>query len=156
MGKLEDTYTNIGPNELKMTSPKQGSLCAAKFSEDGAWYRAKIVKVVDRANVEVQYIDYGNCEVAALNDLKELKGEFLQDAAYALHCSLAGVGNWFTYCNTLALKHVQCSIDIVDAFRIEFFRMFGVTVALKAVSGVLTTGKNVCGKNLCQLFVRAP
>lgn len=38
-------------------------MCAAQFSEDNEWYRAKIEKV-QGPNVSVFYVDYGNKEVS--------------------------------------------------------------------------------------------
>jgi len=52
------------------------SLCLAKFSEDGLWYRAEIVSIpsADCKNprVTVLFIDYGNKEKVFLTDLREL------------------------------------------------------------------------------------
>lgn len=42
--------------------PTQGKICAARFSGDGQWYRAKVEKIQDKT-VSVYYIDYGNREV---------------------------------------------------------------------------------------------
>lgn len=43
-------------------APRKGEICAAKFSEDNEWYRAKIERVQGNS-VTVFYIDYGNKEV---------------------------------------------------------------------------------------------
>jgi staphylococcal nuclease domain-containing protein 1 len=53
--------------------PKTGDLVAAKFSEDGQWYRAR-VRSNDRANkkAEVLYIDYGNSEKQDWSKLRAL------------------------------------------------------------------------------------
>ena len=53
--------------------PKAGELMAARFSEDGEWYRAK-VRHNDRENkeAEVLYIDYGNSEKVAWSKLRPL------------------------------------------------------------------------------------
>lgn len=45
-----------------------GDLCAAKFSEDNEWYRAKVEKV-QGGNVSILYIDYGNKEVRSNTQL---------------------------------------------------------------------------------------
>ena len=39
--------------------PKRGDQCAAIFSMDGQWYRAKVEKVTPN-EVSVLYVDYGN------------------------------------------------------------------------------------------------
>ncbi|KAI9802591.1 MAG: hypothetical protein M1833_001665 [Piccolia ochrophora] len=53
--------------------PKAGDFVAAKFSEDGEWYRAKI-RHNDRENkqAEVLYIDYGNSEKLPWSKLRPL------------------------------------------------------------------------------------
>lgn len=43
--------------------PKRGEICAAKYTVDGEWYRAKVEKILG-SNVTVLYIDYGNREVS--------------------------------------------------------------------------------------------
>lgn len=43
-------------------TPKRNDLCAAQFSEDNEWYRAKVEKVQGQ-NASIMYIDYGNKEV---------------------------------------------------------------------------------------------
>jgi len=39
------------------------AICAARFSQDGEWYRAKIEKELPDRQVSVLFIDYGNREV---------------------------------------------------------------------------------------------
>ncbi len=53
--------------------PKAGDLVAAKFSEDGGWYRARI-RSNDRTakEAEVVYIDYGNSEKRPWTSLRPL------------------------------------------------------------------------------------
>lgn len=41
-------------------NPRKGELCAAKFSDDGQWYRARIENAKSRDAVDVLYIDFGN------------------------------------------------------------------------------------------------
>ena len=53
--------------------PKAGEVVAAKFSEDGEWYRAKVFRI-DREGkqAEVNYIDYGNSEKLPWSRLRPL------------------------------------------------------------------------------------
>lgn len=59
------------------TLPRTGDVLAAQFTEDNAWYRAR-VRRVDRAasTVEVQYFDYGNSESLPLTRLCALQEKF--------------------------------------------------------------------------------
>ncbi len=39
-----------------------GLLCAARFSQDGKWYRASVTRYLGNHSVTVKYVDYGNSE----------------------------------------------------------------------------------------------
>ncbi|KAL3475140.1 hypothetical protein BJX99DRAFT_230310 [Aspergillus californicus] len=53
--------------------PKAGDLVAAKFTEDGEWYRAKIRRNDrEKQQAEVVYIDFGNSEVLPWSRLRPL------------------------------------------------------------------------------------
>ncbi|KAL8725023.1 MAG: hypothetical protein Q9166_007622 [cf. Caloplaca sp. 2 TL-2023] len=55
------------------TAPKTGEILAAKFSEDGEWYRARIRRNDrDAKTSEVLFIDYGNSEMVAWKDIRPL------------------------------------------------------------------------------------
>ncbi|PSR83992.1 hypothetical protein BD289DRAFT_274561 [Coniella lustricola] len=61
-------------NNLRLKgAPKAGDLVAAKWSEDGCWYRARI-RSNDRTaqQAEVVFIDYGNTEKFPWSDLRPL------------------------------------------------------------------------------------
>ncbi|KAK6171496.1 hypothetical protein SNE40_019673 [Patella caerulea] len=70
--------------------PKTGDLCAAKFSADGQWYRAKVLRV-DGVTVTVKFIDYGNKEVASTSDVATLPSSYQTLPAQAVEYSLACV-----------------------------------------------------------------
>lgn len=44
--------------------PRRGIMCAARFTLDDQWYRARIERVTDDRHACVYYIDYGNREVS--------------------------------------------------------------------------------------------
>uniref|UniRef100_A0A1I7XQM5 Staphylococcal nuclease domain-containing protein 1 n=1 Tax=Heterorhabditis bacteriophora TaxID=37862 RepID=A0A1I7XQM5_HETBA len=54
---------------------QRGDLCAARFSVDGQWYRAK-VENVRAGQAEVLYIDYGNRETVSASSLAQLPAGF--------------------------------------------------------------------------------
>lgn len=66
MAKLRQDFS-VSPPIQGAYTPKRGDLCAAKFTEDNDWYRAKVERV-HKANVSVSYIDYGNKEVSDKNN----------------------------------------------------------------------------------------
>lgn len=61
MAKLRKEFQDSPPLTGAYT-PKRNELCAAQFSEDNEWYRAKVEKVQGQ-NVTILYLDYGNKEV---------------------------------------------------------------------------------------------
>ncbi|XP_066262033.1 maternal protein tudor isoform X3 [Euwallacea similis] len=73
---------------------KLGLPCCALFEEDQFWYRSEIVEVVDKNNVRVRYIDYGNEEVVPVTNLKTVEGELLTVLRpQAIECCLNGYQN---------------------------------------------------------------
>lgn len=55
------------------TAPKAGDIVAAKFSEDGEWYRARIRRNDREAKkADVLFIDYGNSETVPWTSLRSL------------------------------------------------------------------------------------
>lgn len=40
-------------------TPKKGDICAAKYSADKQWYRAKVTKI-EGSKITVNFLDYGN------------------------------------------------------------------------------------------------
>lgn len=63
MSKLRKEF-QVSPPLTGSYTPKRGDLCAAQFSEDNEWYRAKIERIQGQ-NATILYIDYGNKEVSS-------------------------------------------------------------------------------------------
>ena len=70
--------------------PQLGELCCAQFSEDRVWYRGRVVSFPSLAECCVQFVDYGNSEVAAATAVLPISEEFLSLPALAVHCCLVG------------------------------------------------------------------
>ena len=51
--------------------------CAAKYSADGKWYRAKVVDLKSSGLATVVYVDYGNTESLPLGCVCKLLHRFL-------------------------------------------------------------------------------
>lgn len=62
MKKLRQDF-QASPPVTGAYKPRRGDLCAAKFSEDQEWYRAKIERI-QGDNATIKYVDYGNSEVS--------------------------------------------------------------------------------------------
>ena len=85
--KLDEYCTKCSPaKEL----PVLGQLCCARFSQDGMWYRARVVEFVTKTSFRVQFVDFGNLEVVGVSDVRPFKSDFMRISGQAIHCCLLG------------------------------------------------------------------
>uniref|UniRef100_A0A182IT17 Staphylococcal nuclease domain-containing protein 1 n=1 Tax=Anopheles atroparvus TaxID=41427 RepID=A0A182IT17_ANOAO len=82
MSKLRQEFKAMPP-VTGAYAPKRGDLCAAKFSEDDEWYRAKVERVEKGGNVSILYVDYGNREQVPSTRLAMLPPAFISEKPYA-------------------------------------------------------------------------
>ncbi|KAK7504577.1 hypothetical protein BaRGS_00004063, partial [Batillaria attramentaria] len=89
-----------------------GSVCVAKFLEDDRWYRGRLVEMVE-CGWKVFFIDYGECEVVAEDNIHRLPDKFCALPAQAIECSLASVrpaGDEWSADSREALLDMTCDI----------------------------------------------
>lgn len=79
---------NVPLNNLKQ-KPELGMACVARYSEDRHLYRAVIMNIMP-TDCQVVYVDYGNTEQVAYNDIYEIPKEFLKHSIFAYRFSLNG------------------------------------------------------------------
>ena len=84
----------FSPNpQLELQKPiLNGTICAAKYSVDGKWYRAKVLSSLGGGKIQVSFIDYGNTAVINIDDpktLRKLPANLLQYEPCAVTCKLA-------------------------------------------------------------------
>lgn len=107
---IEDLMQKIAEESGKTLSlnseAKVGSLCLAKYSEDGKWYRGVSKPVLSNELLNVFFVDYGNSQIVEKSNLKPLQcsaTDLLMTPMQALKCglvnvpkgeSLAEVNNW--------------------------------------------------------------
>ncbi|GAU97962.1 hypothetical protein RvY_09176 [Ramazzottius varieornatus] len=72
-------------------TPKKNDLCAARFSADGQWYRAKVESLQRNNKASVLYIDYGNREMTDTTNLAALPDNFKRVEPMAKMYALAFV-----------------------------------------------------------------
>ena len=89
MNEMFEYFEPLSHQQEQLSEPSVGEFCAAKFSLDDGWYRAKVVEVKGDS-VSVFYIDYGNSETLSLSRLKVLDSKFQSLASQAIECSLSG------------------------------------------------------------------
>ncbi|NWY59252.1 TDRD1 protein, partial [Chionis minor] len=70
--------------------PKLGEACCARFSGDGHWYRALVLKA-SQSIVEVLYADYGKTETLPLSEVLPIADSYLKLPFQTITCSLAGI-----------------------------------------------------------------
>ncbi|XP_055378713.1 staphylococcal nuclease domain-containing protein 1 [Condylostylus longicornis] len=87
MSKLRQEFQTNPPMSGTFT-PKRNDICAAKFSDDNEWYRAKIEKL-QSGQALIRYIDYGNKENVPLARLASLPSTLNNDKPYATEYALA-------------------------------------------------------------------
>ena len=68
--------------------PRPGDICAAQYSEDLNWYRARVNCVLGDV-IEVTFVDFGNSETSTTSVLRPLLQEHRKLPCQAIHCSLA-------------------------------------------------------------------
>ncbi|XP_054006330.1 tudor domain-containing 6-like isoform X1 [Hylaeus anthracinus] len=73
------------PSFLPLNTFEVGTICAAKYSKDDLWYRAKILSHSENST-EVQYIDYGN--TAITDEVRMLPVDIINIPTLAKRCAL--------------------------------------------------------------------
>ncbi|XP_031410387.1 tudor domain-containing protein 1 isoform X2 [Meleagris gallopavo] len=101
--------------------PTLGEACCARFSGDGRWYRAVVLKV-SQSTVEVLYADYGNTENVPLSNVLPITDSFLKIPFQAVTCSLAGI------------KKVEWSPLVLDTLKEMLLNKY-VTITVKGLRG---------------------
>ncbi|GAA5892084.1 hypothetical protein JCM5296_004053 [Sporobolomyces johnsonii] len=91
-------------------APRSGELVSARFTEDNAWYRAKVRRSNPaKKEAEVVYIDYGNSEILPYSRLRPLAAQFksLEGQAKEATLSFVSLLDWRT----------EYGQDAMDRFR---------------------------------------
>lgn len=66
-----------------------GDIVAAKYENDGVWYRAKVLNLEENSTFTVQFIDYGNSELSS--NFRKLPVKLAGYHAMAYHCTLDNI-----------------------------------------------------------------
>ncbi|XP_077287448.1 tudor and KH domain-containing protein homolog isoform X2 [Arctopsyche grandis] len=95
---MTEFYSNADNRDLHSLSDiLVGQMVAAVFRHDGKWYRAKVVEIKPNEFdsslqvCDVHFVDYGDNEYVATNELLSLRTDMLTLRYQAVECFLAGV-----------------------------------------------------------------
>ncbi|EPY82173.1 tudor domain-containing protein 1 [Camelus ferus] len=80
------------PNDFKA---EIGQPCCAFFVGDGNWYRALVKEILPTGNIKVRFVDYGNTEEVAADELQMIPSEFLELPFQGVQCWLAEDDFWY-------------------------------------------------------------
>ncbi|XP_074883078.1 tudor domain-containing protein 1 [Buteo buteo] len=104
--------------------PKLGEACCARFSGDGRWYRALVLKA-SQSVVKVLYADYGNTETLPLSEVLPITDSYLKLPFQTIICSLAGI------------EKAEWSPLFLDKLKEMLLNKY-VTITVKGINGNVT------------------
>ncbi|KAK3578563.1 hypothetical protein CHS0354_025278 [Potamilus streckersoni] len=86
MESLKEACDKSGPT---LTTWQKDGYCAARYSVDGKWYRAKITKIMHKNLMEVFMVDYGFTDTVSSSCLRQLTKVLKGPRCFAFRCHLA-------------------------------------------------------------------
>ncbi|KAK3612057.1 hypothetical protein CHS0354_021741 [Potamilus streckersoni] len=87
MEAMNEHYSKKSFFEGDLIYRAPGEIVAAKFSQDGQWYRARVISV-NESKVKVFYLDFGNTEKVDRKDIYEMQPQFMLLPFQAVECFL--------------------------------------------------------------------
>ncbi|CAG00131.1 unnamed protein product [Tetraodon nigroviridis] len=151
MRRINGLYEGTVSRNL-VSNPAVGLYCAAK-AEDGDFYRATVVRLVDEKQAQVFFVDYGNTEVVSRSDIRSLPTEFRRLPCLALKCTLAGVrpkgGEWsHRACEFFIHAVMNAAVKVHVAAEINGH--LDVRLTLKRAEGESDVGALMCTAGLAK------
>ena len=89
--RLHGDIENDLNNDIGQAHIQPGLLCIAKYTETESYYRAVITNVnFERKVCEVTFVDYGNSDAIAFDEIRNMPGRYYKLPAQAVPCTLSG------------------------------------------------------------------
>ncbi|XP_049513252.1 uncharacterized protein LOC119466618 isoform X2 [Dermacentor silvarum] len=88
MSEMQTYYATLG--DVISSDIRPGQACVALYSEDGQWYRARVVHAKGGL-LGVQYVDYGNCEEIPEGSVRQILAKYAVLPAQAVRCRIRSV-----------------------------------------------------------------
>ena len=93
MEEMKEEYGRHGADDQKVIYPYVGLVCAGPHAEDGKFYRAQVIQLMqeERMMVRLVLVDIGFCQMVHYSSLRRIGDNFLALPAMASRVNLAGV-----------------------------------------------------------------
>ncbi|XP_046743365.1 maternal protein tudor [Diprion similis] len=134
---------------LPLNTFDKGTICAAKFPDDGEWYRSKILSHSEGVGTTVLYFDYGNS--ALTTELRILPEDVAKIPSLATRCTLALPNDVESWSKEACEKFNELVADGVTMFQFELLDNNDPTLISLQLEGndVVNILKPLCTKKVC-------
>ncbi|XP_037971215.2 maternal protein tudor isoform X2 [Plutella xylostella] len=131
-------------NFPELTDKEEGVICAAKYPEDGAWYRAQVI-VDGSEGTEVLFMDYGNASIAT--ELRNLPDELKQKPALSRKCALQKPRDIKSWSRKSEVKFNELAAEGATIFTVQFIASGDISIVELFLEGKSVTEELV---GLCE------
>ncbi|KAJ2943611.1 hypothetical protein O0L34_g16719 [Tuta absoluta] len=131
-------------NFPELTEKVEGVICAAKYPEDGAWYRAQVI-VDGSEGTEVLFMDYGNASIA--NELRSLPDELKARPALSRKCALQKPRDIKSWSRKSEEKFNELAAEGATIFNVQFIASGDISIVELYLEGKSVTEELV---GLCE------
>lgn len=131
-------------NFPQLETKEEGVICAAKYPEDGAWYRAQVI-VDGSEGTEVLFMDYGNASIA--NELRNLPDELKVKPALSRKCALQKPRDIKSWSRKSEIKFNELAAEGATIFNVQFIASGDISIVELYLEGKSVTEELV---GLCE------
>lgn len=131
-------------NFPELKEKEEGVICAAKYPEDGAWYRAQVI-VDGSEGTEVLFMDYGNASIA--NELRSLPEELKMKPALSRKCALQKPRDIKSWSRKSEIKFNELAAEGATIFNVQFIASGDISIVELYLEGKSVTEELV---GLCE------
>ncbi|CAK1544922.1 unnamed protein product [Leptosia nina] len=108
-----------------LETKEEGILCAAKYPEDGAWYRAQVI-IDGSEGTEVLFMDYGNASIA--NELRSLPDDLKTKPALSRKCALQKPRDIKSWSRRSEVKFNELAAEGATIFNVQFIASGDISI----------------------------
>ncbi|XP_063828320.1 maternal protein tudor-like isoform X2 [Ostrinia nubilalis] len=137
-------------NFPELKDKEEGVICAAKYPEDGEWYRAQVI-VDGSEGTEVLFMDYGNASIA--NELRSLPDELKVKPALSRKCALQKPRDIKTWSRKSEIKFNELAAEGATIFNVQFIASGDISIVELYLEGKSVTEELV---GLCEEQTEQP